>query len=161
MAYRTASDVKLIGPLKDSYRGYANDAQNSLSSALGMIGNQAKTSAIASGRTQGSYQPFALNQAGTIASRGINDTLGAQLGQASLEDMIKQQEFERNMELARKTGGLNSPNGLQMALGAALGAANLYGKYKGFRGPQTSFMSSGNSGMMENPMLNLYQRGNF
>lgn len=160
MAYRTAGDVKLLEPLKGAYGGYAKDAQTSLASALGTLGNQAKTSAIASGRVQGSYQPFALNQAGTLASRGINDTLGAQLGQSSLEDMIKQQEFERNMELAKRTGSLNSPNSLQMALGALSGAANLYGKYRGFRGPQTSFPSSGNSGVMANPRLNLYG-GNF
>ncbi len=131
-----ASDVKLAEPLKKNYREYDASSQSSLANALADMKNQSRTSQIASGRTQGEYTGVALDRAGNLASQNIENSLGAKLGQASLEDIIKQQEYERNYALAKKIGSLNAPNNLMMALEGVKGAANIYGKYKGAKGPE-------------------------
>lgn len=131
MAFMTASDVKLANPLKPVLGGYAQKGQGSLAEALGRIGNQAKTSSAASGRIQGDYQPFALGQANTLASRNINDVLGGVLGGTSYNDAKAQQEFERQMSLAREIGDINSPSLAEEILGGLSGGVNLGAKGKG------------------------------
>lgn len=127
MAFMTAENTKLLDPLKGTYAGYNQAGQNSLADALGTLTNQAKTSQLASGRVQGQYIPQALGRANTMASQGITNSLGGALGDASLKDAQSQQEFERQMALAREIGSINSPNTLQEIIGGLSGAAGTIG----------------------------------
>lgn len=134
-----ASDVKFADPMKRTYKQYGDQAQTNLADALGGLQGQAGASALGSGRIRGNYTGQALGRANVLASQGIDNALGAQLGQASLEDTIKQQEHDRNFALAKRIGSLNAPNNLMMALQAAKGAANIYGAYKGAGGGKSQF----------------------
>jgi hypothetical protein len=142
MALLTAGDVKLIGPLKESLRGYSTAGKGSLADALGRISTQNNTSAIASGRPQGQYIGQSLNQANVLAGRGIDDSLANSLGAASLSEKKAQNEHADNLALARMIGEQNSPNDLMEALGAlgnaAESGAQLYGAYKGMPKSQPS-----------------------
>lgn len=148
MAFLTGGDVKLTDQLKPILGSYNQNAQGSLSDALGRITNQAKTSARASGRVQGQYQPLALNRANSMASQGITNSLGSVLGGVSLKDIQNQKLFEQQMALANEIGDLNSPSTLQEVLAGLGGGADLALRGKGIydalsrRSPADNYVGS-------------------
>lgn len=134
MPLMTAGSVKLLDPLKASFGAINTGGQKSLADALGTLGTQARTGQMASGRAMGGYTGQALGRANTMASQGIENTLGGTLGASSLQEMKAQQEHQRNLALARLVGEQNSPSTLMEVLGglgnAAQSGAALYGAYK-------------------------------
>lgn len=126
-----ASDVKLADPLKKPLAGIGAQGQSALATALGKLRMQATESNRVSGRPQGTYQDFALNQAGEQAGRGINDALYGALGGVSYQDLKNQKEYERQMALAKEIGDKMSPSVAEEILGGLTQGVNLASKGKG------------------------------
>lgn len=112
-----AGDIKLAQPLKDPLSQIGVQSQGNLADALGKIRSRATTSSRASGRPQGVYQGQAIDRAGASAGRGINDALYGALGTTSYNDFRNQQQFERQMALAKEIGDKMSPSTAEEVLG--------------------------------------------
>lgn len=156
-----AGDVKLADPLRKPLGAIGAKAQTGLADALGRLRTRAQTSKVVSGRPQGGYEDQALEQAGTMAGRGIDDSLYNVLGSGSLQDVKSQQEYQRKMALAKEIGDMMSPSTAEEILGGLSQGVNLGAKGKGiydalgqgndYSGPRPSSSSS----------LNLYKPGGY
>jgi len=139
VAFLGAGGVKLIDQLRDPLQQINTQGQNNLQGILQRIGTRQTASSKASGRVQGQYAPQELARSGGIASRGLEDTLAGALGGASLDEVRKQQEHQRNLALVRQIGDLMSPSILQQVLaglgGGAKAGAQGYALYSALHQP--------------------------
>ena len=126
-----AGDVKLIDSLKQPLSGYATAAKGSLQDALGRITARSQAGQQASGRPQGEYAGQQFEQASMMGQRGIDDTLGGVLGNASYGEAIAAKKFDRDMALAKRIGALNKPSTLSQVFQGIGGAADAVGQAKG------------------------------
>ena len=131
MAGLVAGKVPLLDELKDPLTGIKQKRQGSLDSALGKISNRSKISATSIGRPQGEYAGFSMGQAGEMGSRGIDDALLGVAGTGSYNDVLAEQDYQRNLALADELGSLNSPSTFEEIMGGLSGAGNAAGKFGG------------------------------
>ena len=159
MAFLDSSSVKLIEDLKGPLRKTNQKSQDRLQEALGRVGGRQATSAGAyAGRVRGEYAPQELQRAGQQESTDIEDQLTQLLATGSYDELIKQNEHEQNLALAREIGNLNKGSSTQELL-AALGAAGqlggtAYGMYRN-RQKDTSITPNANGSL--SPNLSLLQ----
>lgn len=117
MAFMTAGAIKLRDPLKDPLSGISQQRQSSLQDTLGRITANSRASQAASGRPMGEYAGYALGNANTLASRGIDDSLYGVIGNTSYKEDRADRDHLRKIELAKKLGKMNSPSTLQEIIG--------------------------------------------
>ena len=134
MALLTGGGINLADPLKDPLSKIGQKSQGTLQDILGRIQGQNAMGQAVSGRPMGQYTGMELGRAGTMAGRGVEDSLYGVLGQASLQDARNAKQHEMNLALARRVGGLNKPSTLQEVLGGLGSAAQLFTAGKSIAG---------------------------
>ena len=117
MAFMTANDVKFADPLKDPLSRIGAKSQGNLEAQLGRIASRNRQGQTVNGRPVGEYTGATLDQAGSMAGRGIEDALYGSIGNASYQDALNAQEHERQLALAKRIGAAYKPSTAQEVLG--------------------------------------------
>jgi hypothetical protein len=130
MAFTTAGDIKLAKPLQSPLSGIAGKSRSRLQDILGQRTDQIRQDQLVSGRPMGEYTGFALGQASDAAGRGVDNSLYGVLGDASLRDYRSNQDYQRQMQLAKEIGDLNRPSLIQEISGLLTGAGTSAGSFK-------------------------------
>lgn len=112
-----SGDVKLNKSLLDPINKIGQKSRASLEGALGRVQGRNRAGQEASGRTQGEYTGQELGRASTMANRGVEDTLAGALGGASYDELMAEQEHQRNLALANEIGKSSKPGLLEEVLG--------------------------------------------
>ena len=100
-----------------------------------VIGQQAKAGRLQSGVANYSLADVDANEIGALG--GVESDLSTALGQIPTTDYVKQNEYQRQLQLAELIGSMNKKNGLSNILGgigtgaAAGSAAGPYGALAG------------------------------
>ena len=137
------SDVELLGQLKEPLSGISRKRRGSLEESLGRISGQLQRNAGIAGRPQSDYIPQELTRASERSLQDVDNALLGVLGEGSLQDYNDEQDYQRNIKLAKEIGSILSPSIIQQIAGGLGGAGNAALQFKSLydslgRQPRTS-----------------------